>query len=135
MKITFHSITIVFIFIFTSFFADSQTLVTSLKKKNLGLYQGEIPAYDYIMDTLSVSVDETTIEILLTADAIDITIGRINKKGSYHVLFKGKDYYVLDAFFEGDTLTERLVLYEKRRTVLREGSYPQPNTTLVKGKK
>lgn len=135
MKITFRLITLVFIFTLTSFFADSQTLVTSLKKKNLGVYQGKIPAYNYVMDTLSVSVDETTIEIQLTANAVDITIGRINKKGSYHILFKGKDYYVIDAFFEGDLLTERLVLNEKRKTVLREGSYPQPNVTLVKGKK
>lgn len=133
MKTTTRLIAIVFIL--TSFFATSQTLVTNLKKKNLGVYQGEIPAYNYVTDTLSVSVDETPIEITITDNAVNITIGRINKKGSYHILFKGKDYYVIDAFFEGDILTERLVLNEKRKTILREGSYPQPNATLRKTKK
>jgi hypothetical protein len=133
MKISTRLIAVVFIL--TSFFATSQTLVTNLKKKNLGIYQGEIPSYNYLMDTLSISVDKTLIEILLTDNAINITIGRINKKGSYHILFKGKDYYVIDAFFEGDILTERLVLNEKRKTIMREGSYPQPNATLKKSKK
>lgn len=133
MKIINYLITV--IFIIASFFAASQTLVTTLKKKNLGAYQGEIPTYNYLMDTLSISVDKTPIEILLTDNSINITIGRINKKGSYHILFKGKDYYVIDAFFEGDILTERLVLNEKSKTVMREGSYPQPNATLRKTKK
>lgn len=123
------------IFVFLSFFSVSQTLVKDLKKKNYGVYAGEIPAYLFMQDTVTVPVAATSIEVSITDRAVEITIGRMNKKGSYHILFKGKNYYVIDAFFEGDILTERLILNEKSGTLIREGSYPQPNATLRKVKK
>lgn len=124
------------LFAFSSFQAVSQTLVKDLKKKNYGVYRGEIPGYTYLSDTTTVVVDKTPVEIRITDKSVDMTIGRLNKKGSYHLLFKGKDYYVIDAFFEGDLLTERIILNEKKKTILREGNFPQPNATLnkVKGK-
>lgn len=123
------------IFVFSSFFSISQTLVKELKKKNLGVYEGEIPSYYYISDTTTVAVDKTPIEVRLTGRSVEVTIGRLNKKGNYRILFKGKDYYVIDAFFEEDALTERIILNEKKKTMIREGSYPQPNAALKKTKK
>lgn len=126
---------IVILLIFFPALSFSQTLVKEMKSKNFGVYQGEISSYHYLLDTVTVQVEASPIEISIDKTNIDITIGRINKKGSYHILFKGKDYYVIDAFFEGDVLTERILLNEKNKTMVREGSYPQPNTTLRKTKK
>lgn len=120
--------------VISSFQAVSQTLVKDLKKKNYGVYRGEIPGYTYLSDTTTVVVDAVPVEIRIAGKSVTMTIGRLNKKGSYHLLFKGKDYYVIDAFFEGDLLTERIILNEKKKTILREGSFPQPNTTLTKVK-
>lgn len=113
----------------------SQSMVKEMKQKNYGTYSGEIGGYNYLLDTLTVQVESAPIEIVVDKSNISITIGKINKKGSYHVLFKGNDYYVLDAFFEGDVLTERIVINEKSKTMIREGSYPQPNTTLKRIKR
>ncbi len=118
-----------------STYSHSQTVVKELKKKNFGSYQGEIPSYQYTSDTMVVQVEQTPITINVTENAVSITIGRLNKKGIYYILFKGKDYYVIDAIFEEDILTERLIISEKNKTIVREGSYPQPNATLKKTKK
>ncbi|MBC9811240.1 hypothetical protein H9Y05_02015 [Crocinitomicaceae bacterium CZZ-1] len=114
------------------FFSEAQTIVTELKKKNYGVYKGEIPSYIYSSDTSLFTIDATPIEVQVSENAIAVTIGKLHKKGSYHILFKDKNYYVLDAFFEGDILTERIVLYEKTKSMIREGSYPQPNALLKK---
>lgn len=111
-------------------FCGAQTMVTELKKKNYGTYTGEIPSYIYSSDTSLFTIDATPIEIRVSENALALTIGKLHKKGSYHILFKNKNYYVLDAFFEGDILTERIILYEKTKTMIREGSYPQPNALL-----
>lgn len=123
------------IFLFFSAFSFSQTVVKGMKKKNFGRYQGEIATYQYVSDTTVIQVEKTPITINLSENVADITIGRLNKKGSYIILFKGKDYYVLDVIFEGEILTERLVVSEKNKSIVREGNHPQPSTTLIKSKK
>lgn len=123
------------IFLFFSVSSFSQTIVKEMKKKNFGRYQGEIATYQYVSDTTVVQVEKTPITINLSENAADITIGRLNKKGTYIILFKGKDYYVLDVIFEGDILTERLVVNEKNKSIVLEGGYPQPSTTLNRVKK
>lgn len=113
----------------------SQKLVKELRKKNFGTYQGEIPAYSFVSDTNTIDVAATPIEIIINADYVAIAIGKSHKKGSYRILFKTKDYYVIDALFEGDLLVERLILYEKTGKITREGTYPQPSAIVSKYKK
>jgi len=125
---------IFFLFVVISFHANSQTLVKGLKKKSFGNYKGVIESYHYIADTVTIQVEASPIEISLDKKFISITVGKITKRGSYVVLFKGSDYYLIDAFFEGDVLTERIVVNDKKKTLLREGIHPQPNTTLSKTK-
>lgn len=121
---------IVIVYLIVPFFSEAQAKVTELKKKNYGTYKGEIPSYIQSSDTSLFTIDATPIEIQVSENAISLTIGKLNKKGSYHILFKDKNYYVIDAFFEGDILTERIILYEKTKSMIREGSYPQPNAML-----
>ncbi|MCO5260901.1 MAG: hypothetical protein M9916_12225 [Crocinitomicaceae bacterium] len=108
----------------------SQTKVASLKNKFLKTYIGELPSYSIISDTTVIEVEKTPIKINLTKTAIIVETGKLQKKGSYHVLFKGNNYYVLDAFFEGDITSERIIVNERNKTIVREGIYPQPNCTL-----
>jgi hypothetical protein len=133
-KMNLFRLLIAFLF-FIPMVSFSQSMVKEMKQKNYGVYSGEIGGYNYLLDTLTVQVESAPIEITVDKSNISITIGKINKKGSYHVLFKGSDYYVLDAFFEGDVLTERIVINEKTKSMIREGSYPQPNTTLKRIRK
>lgn len=127
----------IFLILFTviAFQATSQTLVKELKKKSFGTYQGVIESYHYIADTVTIQVEASPIEITLDKKNISITVGKITKRGNYVVLFKGSDYYLLDAFFEGDILTERIVVSDKKKTLIREGIHPQPNVTLNKTKR
>lgn len=129
MKLT---LLILVAYLIVPFLSEAQTKVTELKKKNYGTYKGEIPSYIQSSDTSLFTIDATPIEIQISENAIALTIGKLHKKGSYHILFKDKSYYVVDAFFEGDILTERIILYEKTKSMIREGSHPQPNALLKK---
>lgn len=112
-----------------SFLANSQKLVENLRWYDLGRYEGEIPSYSIHTDTAKIEVQATPITILIKKDSVYMELGTIEKSGSYRVLFKGDGYYVVDAFFEGDIHTERLVFY-RGKLMVREGLNPQPNTEL-----
>jgi hypothetical protein len=127
MAMKFISTTLVFC---VSFCAFSQQKVEGLKNKYLKNYQGSIPAYSIISDTTVVQIDETPINIHLTKTTVEITIGKLQKTGTYKVLFKGKNFYVLDAFFEGELIPERIIVNERNKTIVREGTSPQPKCTL-----
>ncbi len=125
MKISFTAF-----LVFFSVFCFGQTKVDGLKNKYLKTYKGTIPSYSILSDTTIVRVDETPIEIQITKSEIKMAIGKLSKIGSYKVLFKGKSFYVLDAYFEGDITPERIIVNERNKTIIREGTYPQPKTTL-----
>lgn len=114
--------------------SKAQTKVSELKNKHFGQYVGEIPAYNYVVDTSTIEVDLTPIEIDIKSNSIEMTIGKLQRKGSYHILFKGKNYYVIDAYFEKEAVSERIILNEKDKTIIREGMYPQVNAVLRKQK-
>lgn len=123
--------TLLLLFLLCSTSVQAQTLVDELKKKYFGIYFGEIPGYEYNTGSNLVDVTPTSILVELDADRVVIEIGKSKKSGIYTVLFKGDDYYVLDAVFEGEPSGERLVIHENK-TLTREGTFPQPNAQLGK---
>lgn len=131
MKISYLILVVCFIIPYVS---HSQTKVDELKKKHFGQYIGKIPSYNYVVDTTTIEVDATPIEIDIKNNSIEMTVGKIQKRGSYHILFKGKKYYVIDAYFEKEVVAERIILNEKDKTLVREGIYPQVNAILKKQK-
>ncbi len=123
---------LLFFISFCSFSLHAQTVGKELKKKHYGTYKGEIPAYSIISDTSTFSVDATPLTVQLTAKEAVFTLGRVERKGNYRVFFKGKDYFAIDLYLDGGHTSERIVLNEKKKTIFREGTYPQPSVTLKK---
>ncbi len=122
---------ILLIILFCTASLNAQTLVDDLKKKYYGIYQGEIPGYEYNTGTALIDVTPTSILVEVSEEYVILEIGKSKKSGSYTVLFKGDDYYVLDALFEGEPVGERLVVHQNK-TMTREGTFPQPNAKLEK---
>jgi hypothetical protein len=117
-----------------SFSALAQKPIT-LKKKFYGSYEGEIPAYKMDVGTDNVDVAAVGIKIKLDGDSVHITVGQNALHGVYHVLFEGKNYFVLDCRMDGQLAGERIVVYNRGKRISRDGLYPQPSSFLerVKG--
>lgn len=118
--------------LFIPILANSQSGI-DVKNKYLGKYKGTIPAFQIQSDQTLMDVSASAIYIdIQSDDAIGIKIGNQQMQGTYRVLFKAKSYYLIEARMEGETYAERLKLYFKGKTIMREGLYPQPNTELEK---
>jgi len=104
-----------------------------IKNKYLGKYSGVISAYQVKSDKGLLNVEETGIELVLNKDAdIELTIGGKKNKATYNVLEKVKKRYIIEARTEGEVYVENLILNGKKKTITREGLFPQPNTELKK---
>lgn len=114
------------------FFASSQKLVDKIKRKHYGVYVGTIPGYQIETDQDLVNVESTTIEIEISEKHVSIQIGDQKVTGTYTVLFKGDNYYVLDVTVEGQEANDRIVVYQRGKKISRDGMFPQPNTMLDK---
>jgi hypothetical protein len=112
-----------------SFSAWAQKPIT-LKKKFYGSYEGEIPAYTLDVGTDNVDVAAVAIKINLEGDSVHITVGQNALHGVYHVLFEGKNYFVLDCRMDGQLAGERIVVYNRGKRISRDGLYPQPSSFL-----
>lgn len=106
----------------------------TLKKKYFGTYVGTMSGY--LLDTGQevVTVEPTELTIQLSENAISMDIGRFHITGDYRIIFSNKEYWVLNATIEGQLQTERITVYKKGNTIMREGVYPQSNTDLEKSK-
>ena len=106
----------------------------TLKKKFFGKYEGSIPAYKFDNGTEILEVSASDIVVIISADAIAVTIGNNKLSGTYDVMFEAKSYFLLDATMEGQLATERIMVYKRGRHISRDGMYPQPVTELEKVK-
>jgi len=104
----------------------------SLKNKYFGKYKGTIAAYKIQSDKAILEVGASAIYIDIAEDVIDVKIGNLQMHGTYRVLFKTKNYYLLEARMEGESYAERIKIYVKGGRAEREGLYPQPNVELEK---
>jgi hypothetical protein len=120
---------LLYFILFFSFSAVAQKPIT-LKKKFYGSYEGEIPAYTLDVGTDNVNVDAVAIKIKLAGDSVHITVGQNALHGVYHVLFEGKNYFVLDCRMDGQLAGERIVVYNRGKRISRDGLFPQPSSFL-----
>lgn len=102
----------------------------TLKKKFYGSYVGEIAGYKMDVGTDNVDVAAVAIKIKLDGDSVHITVGQNARHGVYHVLFEGKNYFVLDCQIDGQLAGERIVVYNRGKRISRDGLYPQPSAFL-----
>ena len=105
-----------------------------LKKKFFGTYEGYVPEFKLDTGKDVVDVDSVLISVDITEDSVLIIIGRNQLMGSYHVLFEGNKYFVLDCRMTGQLAGERIVVYKKGKKISRAGLYPQPSSFLYRKK-
>ena len=121
------------VFVLVPIIGSSQKPI-ELKSKFLGIYEGKISSF--LMDSGKdlLSVEESSITIQITAEAIFFAIGSNKKSGIYTVLFEADKYFLLDCKINGQLANERVVVFKKGKKISRDGLYPQPNTILLKSK-
>ncbi|MNU77613.1 hypothetical protein D3C71_671920 [compost metagenome] len=104
-----------------------------LKKKNLGIYKGEIPSYALELGEEILQVRQTLVVVEFKADGILIEkIDSKETKGSYLILNEDKYAVYLEVKLDGQYIPESYVLYKKDRRLERKGIYPQPDAFLKK---
>jgi hypothetical protein len=103
-----------------------------LKKKYLGVYEGIIPSYKMDTGEDVVDVQETSIRISIQTDSVYMLIGYLELKGSYEVMFKADNYYLLDVKMDNQEAAERIIVYKRGKHISRDGLFPQPVTELSK---
>lgn len=121
--------------LFTFIIVSFQSLSQEIKKKNLGLYEGYIPTYSILSDTSVFEVSGVSIQLNLQQNFIEYKLDKLTRRGVYQLISKNKKQYIVDVYFEKENETERLVLDEKNKAIIREGFPPQPEVTLLKVKK
>lgn len=104
-----------------------------LKKKSLGVYEGEIPSYALELGEEVFQVEKAVIRIELRADGT--LLEQIDSKeatGSYLILKEDKTTVYLEVKLDGQYIPENYVLYKKDKRLERKGIYPQPDVFLKK---
>lgn len=104
-----------------------------LKKKSLGVYQGEIPSYALELGEEVLQVRQTSVSVEFKADGILIEkIDSKETKGTYLILNEDKYAVYLEVKLDGQYIPENYVLYKKDKRLERKGIYPQPDAFLKK---
>lgn len=121
--------------VFLAFLGLSSISFGQIKKKLLGTYVGQIPAYELNTGVDIIQVNPSSITIDLQAKGLSISVGGQKKVGVYTVILETERYFVLEAMLENQAAPERLLLYKKGKRISREGLAPQPEVILLKGKR
>jgi hypothetical protein len=108
----------------------------TLDKKYVGSYSGTIPSFQLKSGDETIQVDST--DILITLDGnknVEIVVGKQKSTGIFKIILETKAYYLLDCAMTDQLMTERIVVYKRKKEISRDGMNPQPNVTLYKMKK
>ncbi len=109
--------------------ANSQVL----KKKNLGIYQGEIPSYALELGEEVLQVRQALVSVEFKVDGtLTEKIDSKEAKGTYLILNEDKYAVYLEVKLDGQYIPENYVLYKKDKRLERKGIYPQPDVFLKK---
>lgn len=105
-----------------------------LAKKFFGDYQGVVPEYVLPSSGGEVRVLETPIHIKIDEELMELSIGKLDLKGNYKILFESKGYFLIECTAEGKPLPERIMVFKRGKRISRDGLYPQPSAILFKQK-
>jgi hypothetical protein len=103
---------------------------SGIKKKYLGTYVGELPAYTFVLGTENVPVSACGISITLEQGKCVIQLGNQRMRGSWKLVYQTDQAYFIEATHPGHILPERLQLNKKTSRILREGVLHQPDAVL-----
>lgn len=122
----------IFIFLVISAFSNAQK---TLKKKFLGKYEGEIPAYKINTGSQFIEVSSTSISITILKNELVFMVGRNEMTVPYSWIKKDKKTIQIEFLRSIDETQEIVILTKKTKEIMREGVYPQPKCILKKVKK
>lgn len=122
----------IFIFLVISAFSNAQK---PLKKKFLGKYEGEIPAYKINTGSQFIDVSSTSISLSIQKNELVFMVGRNEMTVPYSWIKKDKKTIQIVFLRSIDETKEIVILTKKTKEILREGVYPQPKCILKKVKK
>ncbi len=104
-----------------------------LKKKNLGVYQGEIPSYALELGEEVLQVRQALVSVEFKVDGtLTEKIDSKEAKGTYLILSEDKYAVYLEVKLDGQHIPENYILYKKDKRLERKGIYPQPDAFLRK---
>ena len=119
------------LFLLLSFSSFSQ----KIKWKYRGEYIGIIPAYGFHSGNQHIEVESVDIKIVLKKKSIHFTIGKNVMEGEFKIIKDEKGTLYTSFKRPNDFGTEKLIVSRKKRNLLRESFYPQPQSILIKTKK
>ena len=122
----------IFIFLVISALSNAQK---PLKKKFLGKYEGEIPAYKINTGSQFIDVSSTSISLSIQKNELVFMVGRNEMTVPYSWIKKDKKTIQIEFLRSTDETKEIVILTKKTKEILREGVYPQPKCILKKVKK
>lgn len=122
----------IFIFLVISAFSNAQK---PLKKKFLGKYEGEIPAYKINTGSQFIDVSSASISITILKNELVFMVGRNEMTVPYRWIKKDKKTIQIEFLRSIDETQEIVILTKKTKEIMREGVYPQPKCILKKVKK
>jgi len=122
----------IFIFLVISALLNAQK---PLKKKFLGKYEGEIPAYKINTGSQFIDVSSTSISLTIQKNELVFMVGRNEMTVPYSWIKKDKKTIQIEFLRSIDETKEIVILTKKTKEILREGVYPQPKCILKKAKK
>jgi hypothetical protein len=127
----------VFAFVFIGLFVDSAaTQTVRVKRKYCKTYQGEIPKYSAMLGQEMVEVSSMQIDIQVKKDSLYLSIGNIRVSGVYTAQKStNPDEVVLTLPRENSGIEERIIINTAKKTLLRKGVFPQPDSLLSRVKK
>jgi hypothetical protein len=107
----------------------------SLKKKYLGLYQGQIPAFKMSVGEQVVQIPETNISIQLNADQTALeSLNTLSENAYFSIEKEDKQRIVLQVKFASTNIVHSYIVYKKEKRLERKGIYPQPDVFLMQKK-
>ena len=112
-----------------AFGAFSQSV--KLKKKYLKAYDGTLPAYSINLGEEIVKVNSEYLKVTLKRDSLYVLVGKVKYSGTYKVEKINKKEYKITGAMEETGIPALFFLDLKKKTLLRKGVFPQPESLLT----
>tara|TARA_B100000902_G_scaffold298158_1_gene285404 strand:+ start:244 stop:618 length:375 start_codon:yes stop_codon:yes gene_type:complete len=108
-------------------------LMAQIKRKDLGRYEGTVPAYKINIGQELLTVQASPISVDLNKENILLKIGSREYTSTYQVKKLERRRYEILVRVPYSDLKESFSLNGKRKEMIRKGIFPQPDCKLKKG--
>jgi hypothetical protein len=119
---------VLLLFVFCFSISHAQTI--ELKKKHLKNYTGLIPPYEVNYNNRLEKVEATAITVSLVKDSIYVNVGLSKWSGTYTAIKTSKKTIEISGKMNGSGIKEIIILYPRKRKLIRKGLFPQSDAEL-----